>query len=72
MAQHHERLARYSETNSGGGISTITFMVVDMNFVLATTHIRGRRGADRAEISSLWRTGSLPSLVPFSRVTSAS
>jgi hypothetical protein len=65
-------LARYSETKSGGGISTVLFMVVVMTSVLVTTQIGCHRGHDRAEISSLWKTGSLPSLVPFFRVTSAS
>jgi hypothetical protein len=63
-----ERLARYSETKSGGGISTMTSITVDMDSVLVTTQIGNHRGDDRAKISSLWKTDSLLLLVPPSRV----
>jgi hypothetical protein len=66
-----ERLARYSETKSGGGIGTMISIAVDMNFVLVTTQIGNHRGNDLAKISLLWKTGNLPLSVPFSRIINA-
>jgi hypothetical protein len=63
-----ERLVRYSETKSGGGISTMASMTVDMGFVLVTTQIGNHRGDDRARCFSLWKMGNLPLSVPSSRV----
>jgi hypothetical protein len=44
MQDRPERLARCSETKSGGGISTMTSMIVDTNFELVTTRVGSHRG----------------------------
>ncbi len=61
------RLALYSETKSGGGISTMTPIIAGTISVLVTTHIGNHRGEDQAKNFSPWKMGSLVLLVPFSR-----
>ena len=42
--------ARRSQTKSGGGIITMTFMIVDTNFIVVTTQIGSHHGEDRGNI----------------------
>ena len=58
-----ERLARYLDPKSGGGISTMTSIIADIVFVLVTTHIGNHRGEDRAKSFLPWKMRSLALLV---------